>query len=74
MISRLASAILILLSTFALTAVTANAHGGGLDSHGCHQDRRNGVYHCLQRPRAEQYIASKEEMLTVPEALNQGTF
>lgn len=24
----------------------ANAHGGGLNSEGCHNDRRNGGYHC----------------------------
>ena len=24
----------------------ANAHGGGLDKHGCHHDRKNGGYHC----------------------------
>ncbi|WP_394003256.1 excalibur calcium-binding domain-containing protein [Luteimonas sp. WGS1318] len=25
---------------------TAHAHGGGLDRHGCHNDRKNGGYHC----------------------------
>jgi hypothetical protein len=24
----------------------AYAHGGGLDSKGCHHDRKNGGYHC----------------------------
>lgn len=31
----------------------AMAHGGGLDAHGCHRDRKNGGYHChrpAQRP------------------------
>ena len=30
----------------ALCAPPASAHGGGLDRHGCHHDRRNGGYHC----------------------------
>lgn len=25
---------------------TVHAHGGGLDRHGCHNDRKNGGYHC----------------------------
>ena len=24
----------------------ASAHGGGLDKHGCHHDRKSGGYHC----------------------------
>jgi hypothetical protein len=24
----------------------AYGHGGGLDSNGCHNDRKNGGYHC----------------------------
>lgn len=27
-------------------AAAAQAHGGGLDRHGCHHDRKNGGYHC----------------------------
>lgn len=27
-------------------APIAAGHGGGLDKHGCHNDRRNGGYHC----------------------------
>ncbi|WP_064747451.1 excalibur calcium-binding domain-containing protein [Lysobacter antibioticus] len=26
--------------------VPAYAHGGGLDKHGCHHDRKRGGYHC----------------------------
>lgn len=29
-----------------LSASAAHAHGGGLDRHGCHNDRKNGGYHC----------------------------
>ncbi|HBF28793.1 YHYH domain-containing protein [Rhizobium sp.] len=27
-------------------SVTAFAHGGGLDSKGCHHERKTGGYHC----------------------------
>ena len=71
MISRVAVAILLSLSSFTLTAVTVHAHGGGLDGHGCHHDRKNGSYHCHQGPLVGQSFASKQEMLTTLEALNQ---
>jgi len=29
-----------------IVATAAGAHGGGLDKHGCHHDRKNGGYHC----------------------------
>ena len=43
----------------AVTAVTmtlcggvALGHGGGLNASGCHNDRKNGGYHCHRSPRA----------------------
>ncbi len=39
-----------LVLLLALSAGAAHAHGGGLDRHGCHQDRRNGDYHCHRAP------------------------
>jgi hypothetical protein len=30
----------------ALAASNASAHGGGLDKHGCHHNRKTGQYHC----------------------------
>ena len=71
MIYRLAIATLFSLSGFALTAATVHAHGGGLDGHGCHHDRKNGGYHCHQGPFAGQSFASKQEMLSTLEAQNQ---
>ena len=71
MISRVAVAILFSVPSLTLTAVTVHAHGGGLDGHGCHHDRKNGGYHCHQGPLAGQSFASKQEMLTTLEALNQ---
>lgn len=40
--------ILSALLTLGLVAVPqlALAHGGGLDAKGCHNDRKNGGYHC----------------------------
>jgi len=33
-------------------AGAAWAHSGGLDKHGCHNDRKNGGYHCHRTPSA----------------------
>jgi len=71
MISRVVIAILLSLSAFTLTAGTIHAHGGGLDAHGCHHDRKKGGYHCHQGPLAGQSFASKREMLDVLEARNE---
>jgi hypothetical protein len=37
------------------------AHGGGLDSLGCHHNRKAGGYHCHGGPLAGQAFASKAE-------------
>jgi len=71
MLSRVIIATLLSLSAFALTTVAVHAHGGGLDSHGCHHDRKHGGYHCHQGPLAGQSFASKQEMLEALQALNQ---
>ena len=71
MLSRVIIATLFSLSAFALTTVEVHAHGGGLDSHGCHHDRKHGGYHCHQGPLAGQSFASKQEMLEALQALNQ---
>lgn len=47
-----------LIGTF---APLAYAHGGGLDSLGCHHDRKNGGYHCHRGPLAGRSFASKAE-------------
>ena len=41
-------ALLILL--LSSSAVTALAHGGGLDKYGCHTNRKTGEYHCHRAP------------------------
>jgi hypothetical protein len=68
--TRIVFAGLLSLSAFALTTVTVYAHSGGLDSHGCHHDRKHGGYHCHQGPLAGQSFASKQEMLDALQARN----
>ena len=71
MLARIVFAGLLSLSTFALTTVAVHAHGGGLDSHGCHHDRKHGGYHCHQGAFAGQSFASKQEMLNALQAQSQ---
>jgi hypothetical protein len=44
----------------ALTAapMSADAHGGGLNAAGCHNDRKNGGYHCHRAPASRAAPAS----------------
>lgn len=44
-----------------ILAAQAVAHGGGLDSLGCHNDRKNGGYHCHRGTLAGLSFKSKEE-------------
>lgn len=39
------------------------AHGGGLDSYGCHHNRKAGGYHCHRGSLAGQHFDSRAEML-----------
>lgn len=71
MMARVAIAFLFSLSTIVVAAGSVYAHGGGLDTHGCHHDRKNGGYHCHQGPLAGQYFASRSEMLSALEAKKQ---
>ena len=41
----------------------AFSHGGGLDSYGCHHNRKAGGYHCHRGEFKGQSFPSKEEML-----------
>jgi hypothetical protein len=55
----------LLLSIFGvpLAPMIAWPHGGGLDTHGCHDDRKRGGYHCHQGPLAGQSFSSQQDML-----------
>lgn len=46
----------------------AVAHGGGLDSYGCHHNRKQGGYHCHRGEMAGQSFASQQEMLQTMKA------
>lgn len=54
---------LLLLSGILLSSVSLCAHGGGLDSFGCHHNRKSGGYHCHRGPLAGQSFGSKSEAL-----------
>lgn len=43
---------------------TTFSHGGGLDSYGCHNDRKLGSYHCHRGELAGKSFASQAEMLS----------
>lgn len=45
------------------TVPQAFAHGGGLDSYGCHNNRKEGTYHCHRGQFAGRTFASQAEML-----------
>jgi hypothetical protein len=56
--------VLSLAVTFlALTPAPLAAHGGGLDTYGCHHDRRLGGYHCHRGRFAGLSFTSQAEML-----------
>ncbi len=40
------------LAAWIAVAAPARAHGGGLDKHGCHHDRKHGGYHCHRQSPA----------------------
>jgi micrococcal nuclease len=57
---RLSLLLILLISVFAPGA--AAPHDGGLDSYGCHHDRKQGGYHCHRGQFAGQSFASQAEM------------
>jgi hypothetical protein len=42
-----------LFAAFLVSASAAAAHSGGLNAAGCHNDRKNGGYHCHRGPVRE---------------------
>ncbi len=46
-------------------------HGGGLDSYGCHHNRKQGGYHCHRAMFEEQKFSSKAELLREPHSGRQ---
>lgn len=64
---------LLSLAILSLSPLAALAHGGGLDSLGCHHDRKRGGYHCHRGPLAGQSFASKADALKALEAKQGST-
>ena len=59
---RLRAALVISIAVSALLPVApAWSHGGGLDSLGCHRDRKRGGYHCHRGALAGQSFGSQGE-------------
>ncbi len=56
--------LLAIFTALLFCSAEANAHGGGLDSLGCHHDRKAGGYHCHRGKLAGQSFGSKEEALS----------
>ena len=64
----------ILLMAYLLAAGTPSttiAHGGGLDSLGCHYNRKTGGFHCHQGPLAGQDFRSELEALEVVQRVEE---
>lgn len=57
-----------LLAVLILLPAAAKAHGGKLDALGCHNDRKQGNYHCHRGPLAGRSFASKAEAQKALEA------
>jgi len=53
----------VVVVAFLLYPATALPHGGGLDAYGCHNNRKQGGYHCHRGPLAGQHFASQADML-----------
>ncbi len=55
---------LLLLAAFAFSS-GVQAHSGGTDAYGCHNQTSTGTYHCHSGPLAGQSFSSKSAMLAV---------
>lgn len=60
-----------LLVVLATLTEAVGAHGGGLDSYGCHHNRKAGGYHCHRGPMAGQAFSSQNEMLAATRSARQ---
>ena len=62
----------ILVTLLLAASPQVDAHGGGLDSYGCHNNRKIGNYHCHRGELAGQTFASKSAMLKALEEKKKG--
>lgn len=64
---RFRFSLLLALLLAVLTPGAAIPHGGGLDTFGCHHDRKHGGYHCHRGALAGQQFKSQQDMLAALE-------
>ena len=62
---------LVIASLAFLLPSIVSAHGGSLDSLGCHHNRKQGDYHCHRGELAGQHFASKSEALQAQQATSR---
>jgi hypothetical protein len=55
---------LLVLRVAAMPSVVAHAHGGGLNSEGCHNNRKTGDYHCHRAPSSASRTPAKSSAAT----------
>ena len=70
---RVGIALVVAVLVGALLATLVQAHGGGLDSNGGHNDRKSGGYHFHRGPLAGQRFSSKSAALLALQAHQQPT-
>ncbi len=58
-------------SALAFVSITAGAHPGGQDRHGCHTNQATGIYHCHKGPLKGRSFASEAAMLKALAALRK---
>lgn len=51
----------VLLYVIPIVTLFLMGHGGGLDKNGCHNDKKQGNYHCHRGPDAGKTFKSKAE-------------
>ena len=62
----------LLLVAFLFSVSSLSAHGGKVDSLGCHNDRKAGNYHCHSGPLAGRTFASKADAQKALDAQQAG--
>jgi hypothetical protein len=63
MILRLTLTVLAVLVSLTVNITLVQSHDGGLDSFGCHNDRKHGGYHCHRGAAAGQQFSSQADMV-----------
>jgi len=63
----------IAIGALVLTPALAVGHPGGLDRHGCHEDKQAGTYHCHEGKLKDRTYKSRDTMRRAhPELMDTG--